>query len=429
MSLFKPLSEKEKKMSEHLHDVSVCFVVLVLLVASLFFKRLVFPCFIITGFVFIFSDNMQIFKYLFFLMPFAVIFKLDPSSTSLFTVLELLAIFLFFVRKPAFEAQLGIFLGILIAIALPKSVSSPFELIKLPSGLLLYYCFVRSCRNASLKDFFPYIVSGLLLSSLLGFFKERIPRLLSMYSDLNYNRINGVFVLRYSGLFQDPNYFSVSVVLCILGIGILLFFINKKEKIFYSVVGITLIVLGLMTYSKSFLLTLAVILILLALHSGTSRSICITIAIVLAGALIYVLDPGRLFTRIIFRFETGDLTTGRIAIWNEYFESIFSSTSSFLFGHGLGSRLVRAQHSIWIESLYTVGALGILAYFIALFRIIRISRKKINRKVINYAGFAVVAAMFSFINGLLSFELPFYLMLSTLILNCDFKTEERISNG
>lgn len=428
MLLPKSLTEKIKFVSEHQRDVSVCLIAFVLLGASLFFKYLTLMCLGFVGLVFFFSDNTRIFKYLFFLMPFAVIFKLNPSSTSLFTVLELFCVFLFFIRRPTFESKLGIIMGVLLAVSLPKSFSNLSELFKLVSGLLLFYSFTRDNKRATLNNYFPYFVSGLFLSALLGFFKERIPRLLSMYSDLNYNRINGVFVLRYSGLFQDPNYFSVPIIFCIICIGILLLSSSKKGKFIYSAVGLFLIFFGLLTYSKSFLLTLAVTLPLLAVQSGISKAIYITIAIVLAGVLIYVFDPGQLFTGIIFRFKTGDLTTGRTAIWENYFNVIFSSAGSLLFGHGLGSRLERAQHSIWIESLYTVGIPGTVAYFACLFRISKLGSIKIKRKFINFIGFIVIAVMFSFINGMSSFELPFYLMLSVLIFNHKIGDEGLVSD-
>lgn len=37
-----------------------------------------------------------------------------------------------------------------------------------------------------------------------------------MYSDLNYEVIDGVRTLRFSGTFNDPNYFSVMLILGIL---------------------------------------------------------------------------------------------------------------------------------------------------------------------------------------------------------------------
>ena len=95
----------------------------------------------------------------------------------------------------------------------------------------------------------------------VGIFKERIPQLLSYYDDLNYEYIEGEKTLRFSGLFDDPNYFAIALITAM----IVMIFLKKYRgysatKFYVFVAGLA--ALGFFTYSKSFILMFATVLLL-----------------------------------------------------------------------------------------------------------------------------------------------------------------------
>lgn len=377
-----------------------------LLVGSLLEPALVYVCFAVGICVLPFLEHTALFSLLLYLMPYAVIFKAAPGETSFFTLLELWALVLLLFRTRKMDRRVLAALAVLVMALAPASCWS-MSLWKVLVNLLLLSLFVRGYRAEDAAAYGGSFVTGLLVSSVLGLWKEKIPRFLSMYSDLNYEMINGVRTLRFSGTFNDPNYYSVALILgmllCIRG----LILPERKRRLFSAFALAILAGFGVMTYSKSFVLMLPLVLLVL-IFSGQRKW---TLAVLLAAvcALIYALDPGGVGSRMLARFSQQSFATGRVEIWRSYWQGSTDSLLPFLFGHGLDAQLTRPAHSLGLEALYAVGLVGTGGWAAAVVVILRSGAPCMRGRWWG-AGYLAVFVMYGFLTGLTGYELPFELM-------------------
>lgn len=348
------------------------------------------------------------FALLLYLMPYAVMFKPASGTTSFFTVLELWALALLLLRIRSIDRRvLAALLVLLMELALTSCLS--LSLVKVLCNLLIAYTFVRNYRCEDACAYGCSFVSGLLVSSALGLCKERIPRFLSMYSDLNYETINGVRTLRFSGTFNDPNYYAVALILAILLCGAALRTPGKGRRGLCALALMALIGCGAATYSKSFALMLLFALFVLLRGSERSRWISAGVCAAVC-AVVFVLNPGDMVSRMLARFSSGSFTTGREEIWRYYWNGITDAFLPFLFGHGLDAQLARPAHSLVLEALYAIGLLGTVCWARALMLILRSGTPPV--RPFSYAGYAAIFLMYGFLTGLTGYELPFELMMA-----------------
>ena len=399
---------------------------LILMVASLFFAPLVYLWLILaTVSVFLVSPK-QIFCILLFTFPYAVILKMGSSGTSLFTLLEVITIVILLVEMRKYNGIVLILSALLTMIAI-LDVDGWLSVIKLLNIVLLYYLFTIYYRAEDSSSYFKCFFFGMLTSTCLGFFKESIPRLTNFYNDLNYEWIDGNETIRFSGLYNDPNYFSVPVILCLMLGMISLMNPKQKNKIIWSLLSLVMLLFGCLTLSKSFYLTALFVLLMIVCFSNIKHRV-LTILLMLFGiGILILINPFNVIENIFFRFENSDLTTGRTEIWGDYIEKIKSSTFSFLFGNGIGSPYVnRPAHNTYIETVYYIGIIGTLLYLTILIYITVCNRRFLKRGIVNYLGFGALTVLYVFLCGLTAYEFPFYLMVCYILFNCNLKEKESI---
>ena len=270
-----------------------------LLVGSLFKPVLVYVCLAVGICTLLFLKHTALFSLLLYLMPYAVLFKAAPGQTSFFTLLELWALVLVFFRTPKIDRTVLSALSVLVLVLAPISCWS-VSLWKVLVNLLLLYAFVRGYRAEDAVVYGGSFVAGLLVSSVLGLWKEQVPRFLSMYSDLNYEMIDGVRTLRFSGTFNDPNYYSVALIfgmlLCVRGLTLP----ERRQRVLSALALTALTGFGMATYSKSFVLMLP--LVLFVLISGGQRKWMLTALLVAVCGLLCAFDPGGVVSRMLARF-------------------------------------------------------------------------------------------------------------------------------
>ena len=424
------LEEKENK--DYL--CYACAIIAFLIILSLYIPFFVYIAYIATGFILCVLTPKEVFSLLFFLFPYAGIFKTIPGATSFFTLLEIMALGIVFldIQKldiPFLVLSFGFSLSLLFV------TSSFIFILKMVIIVGLFYLFTVSYKKKDGKTYLFYFLFGLVSSSILGIMKEDIPRLLSFYDDLNYMWLEGGNVLRFSGIFQDPNYFSIALIQGLMLLGILLFTKGIKNKLGMIIISLFLVGCGLVTLSKSFYLMLALLALGVIWAKSTAiikfiknnflLSLIIS-AVVLCGGIIFILvDPMGVVEKMLYRFSHGDWSTGRVVIWKGYLEKIQASTHTLLFGYGLDAPYVnKAAHNIYIESVYYIGIVGLTIYILLLTYIVFLNRKKMRRGLYNYFGFFAVALMYAFLCGLMAHDFPFYMMLSFILFNMDLKGDK-----
>lgn len=408
----------EKKNEKTL--IFFCALATVLLVGSFFLRVLVYPCFIVYVAAIFVLDNRRMFQFLLFTFSYAVVFKISSASMSFFTLVELAALMKLVITKRKIQISFLVVTVLLTAEMLVKSWLN-IDIIKILMELALFYFFAVDYDHKDAHKYSIYFVVGIVVSSFVGMFKERIPRLLQMYEDLNYEWINGKYTIRFSGIFNDPNYYAIPLILCVVVLLSLLMGGNADNKRRWIPVFGVISAFGFATVSKSFFLVYFLVVVLYALFTKSKGKPMRLVAVVGALTFLLVLNPFGLLDGILSRFSSVDLTTGRTKIWAGYLEVIRESPSSLLFGHGVDAAYVRRPaHNTYIEIVYYVGLIGAILFFAALLIIVHMNASRFRRGVLNYLGFATMAAQLFMLCGFKAYELPFYLSVAYMIYNNDF---------
>lgn len=205
---------------------------------------------------------------------------------------------------------------------------------------------------------------GFIISAFVGLFKNELPAMKKLFSvDALY--IKGVEesgdMVRYSGLNIDPNFFSaISYVL----IAIILF-TNKKLNRNHIIAVVTIMVFGMFTYSKSYILSVLAILAIYVLKNGkhvvrNAMLICFAVVVLIVVENVVKIDVlSLIFARLGSANDANSLTTGRIDLWTEYLTYIFDDVRRMFLGVGYNANaLSMAAHSTNIDWLYRFGILG-----------------------------------------------------------------------
>lgn len=147
-----------------------------LLIGSLFYPPAVYVCLAVGACALPFLGHTALFSLLLYLLPYAVLFKASPGSTSFFTLLELWALAILSLRVRSIDRRVLAALCVLLMVLAPVSCRSA-SLWKILVNLLLLYAFVREYRAADAVWYGGSFAAGLLVSSVLGLWKEKNPAL------------------------------------------------------------------------------------------------------------------------------------------------------------------------------------------------------------------------------------------------------------
>lgn len=357
----------------------------------------------------IFSDNENGVCCMFFLLPFANVFKLNPTGSSFFTYLTIVLALKLIIKKQKIEKRFLILWMLLFAIQVVGCNLNWGTLIKQASVLLLVYGYFHCCKNITKQIVLNFGI-GVLISCFAA-------NMTSVFSNLHaYLRVIRAYEIsldtyRFTALYSDPNYLSKTlIVLCIS-----LFVLIQQKEISprYYVFIALLIGFGFQTISKSFFLMLIVMVILFFAilirtgHWGTALAIILFCAIVV---VLFMYGRISVFDSFLERItSTNDVTTGRTEIWKDYISILFSNPVNLLFGFGIGSTPKYMAHNTYLDLLYNYGTFGSIVFIAGLKYAFG---NKIRRgEFVNWAPAIVDIIMVFFLSSLVSFDFGFNLIL------------------
>ena len=222
--------------------------------------------------------------------------------------------------------------------------------------ILLFACLSYSEDNYE-QCVFLFIL-GVLITSLLGFLKPLSPHLSEMFEE-NFAGSSSIdFLIRYSGLSYDPNFFTLISI-----VAIIVLLLNKKKNSWITmIVAAVIIYCGFLTYSKSFILSLAAIVILLVLDKNNKNTFKIG-ALALLGFVFFASTFEGIYKVLVDRFSSAsnfsELSTGRDELWIYYINHIGENISTLFMGHGF-TKLAnfKAAHNTFLEVLFNFGLIG-----------------------------------------------------------------------
>lgn len=371
------------------------------------------------------SNTKNAYYHLLFLLPYSVIFKLSPTSTSLFTYLMIATGAILLFRKKYVKPMPIITIMIFVVYAILGMGNNYTTVLKMIAGLLLLYIFVNTVEKDDFKNQIMAYGLGTLGSSVIGLFKSDWNRLLAYFSDIDYVLVDGEFSARFSGLNYDPNYYAVGVVIVIFLLARLLF-LKQGNRVFIGGILTALAIFGFLSYSKMFLLLSVILLVIFVFYRMKSPKKVLTTLI--CTALILLLfyrwagSSGYLNT-IMERLSGDDISTGRFDIWSGYLEYILNSTKTLLLGDGLGSPyyLSHGPHNAYIEIVFFLGLFGGGLFIFTIACIIN-SVKYVNKRTfIHRALIFMFLVMIATLGIVTVNDLMFYCMLIWLSMNMEGK--------
>ncbi len=233
--------------------------------------------------------------------------------------------------------------------------------------LLIIACTIQKEYYKKLFDF--YIV-GHILSVVFSFPAMLSPRFGFLLAE-DYAETSTFSAYRFAGIDFDANFLALN---CAFIIACLLFFLvnynnaNKQTSVIKKTI-LLYIIMGLLTFSKMFMIVLITILLT---YYGSNLSkkygsmLCILAFLCIFFFVVDTATNGMFFNLLFGRFIETDnnintFTTGRFNIWLAYIDNWLSSSNYILFGVGMANKrlpLFKMHHNSYIEVLYQFGVVG-----------------------------------------------------------------------
>ena len=398
----------------------LAFVLVLILFGMMYGGIWSLAAFIICGVYFVLGNEDVVIADLFFLLPFASVFKYTSSSTSFLTVLLLAVMILFLIKRSGrIKKNIVIICGALfvvfmLVINILHGNVGITEVAKHLSGILLIYYILEKRESEALKRVIVFFGIGLYISSFIALFADSIP---NFYEYVRHVGHNLEITNRFTGFNGDPNYYNISLMLALLGS----LAIYKENKPYFWLSFAFTFFFGVQTYSKSFLISLLMVIVIIFVEFARMKNTKVSslLFVIVIAVMLYMFSSGyfRSVDFILSRFtdssNVSELTTGRSDIWLDYLGHIFSDFRRMLFGSGISAPLLnhRGSHNFYIELLYYFGIIGTGLFGTMVVSAYRIANGSARRKFnVSHAATVVVLALYFSLQALFSNELYFQIV-------------------
>lgn len=378
------------------------------------------------------------FGVLLFTLSMATVFKLAPGQSSLFTFVQLSWVVCAFwktgMQFTKTDISILLFSFYLIICQVFNGGLSISSTIKLTFGLFMVMAVKKENLCCSYVSILLSYISGVLISSLLMYINSPLFKIVAYVSSKT-ERLAGAAiddnVTRFAGLYGDPNYYSVNIIIAM--ILILCLYGKKKLASMPSILLIaTFVFFAAKTGSKSALFMLAIPAVLFVYISLKNQHYALAVTSVLVIALsVSMLLNGRVeaFSVAIQRLTANhaglnDLTTGRISKWMEFLDYILKRPLVLLFGKSLLNIMINdgAPHNTYIDMLFQLGIVG----SVWIVSILRTAWKDRKKSFPNYVLIGAVAILYFFLSELQYSDFSFHLALCLIVANLDFKSNQEM---
>ncbi len=383
-------------------------------------------------------DRESILQQLFFIMPMANIFKMAPGSQSFFTIVLLLYVAMYFVLPRKATLLIVLFSCYIIIGQLASGGFMLFRTVKLICNIL----FLSSVLNHKVqldhkRIFFSYII-GNIAASCFGLLKDSSFFNIKAYvGEIEVGGVEYIGITRFTGLYTDPNYYTVGIIICLCLI-VVLYHRSEIKTFFAILLSVPIVYFLILTYSKSAILMMAIPLGCLLYSLFKKRKIITFSFLVIAGALTVLLAlSGKIeaLSIVIDRFNVSEsaesvdinsLTTGRLEHWLMYVKYLLNNMRPLLFGEGINASFLneRAAHNTYCDMLYFLGSIGTILLILLLIVILRQSKRKTFKKTpMNYCVLACVLIMYFFLSELFYYDPSFHIFLTFVVLGLPFNED------
>lgn len=409
--------------------IIVCLAIACLITAGLYVPYFNLVALLVVTWGIVKFSNEDILCILCFVLSFSPIFKLQIGGFTFFNIVLMIAVLLGLIKK---RFILPYKLGALILVfglyefVMSFSINVIECITVIVVFLLMALLYNPQQYQYNLRKINTFTIWGIIITSFLALFDDVIPRIGYLTAQTTIRLSAGEYYYRFSGLMENPNYYTImlSIVLAILCI----LMIQGKAKILDYIFFVVLSIFGFMSVSQSFIVTFIVMVVLLMIFYAKTnpKNLLGIIAILLImGYVIYMSLDNSTIETILFRTENVDLyssdvseiTSGRTELWLYYLNYLSSNLGVLIFGRGIGASNLSlgASHSYYIDMLYYLGIIGTIIYLLLLIELFGTAKFRSNRvKAYQYLPWAILGIRAMARNLIVSEQLVFMLFLCSV---------------
>ena len=345
---------------------------------------------------------------------------------SFFTVLFFLVILKLTIKLHKISVWLVVSLAVLSLYSLAFSGFSELStIITMVSGILLLYYLRNEKLDTDINITVIVYSIGIVLSSTLALLKDSLPTI-ELFVDESMLKLKGTeYASRFSGLQGNPNYYTLDVTIALAAIVVLLY--NNRNTKIHTIFLVILSVFGLMSVSKSFLITWILLILcwlFISIKQGVRKTIKFLI-VAMIGAMVVYFFAYEYINSYIYRLigdgsgTIEDITTGRSEIWTGYISEILNNMKILFFGNGLNTmseEIGIRTHNTYLELLFSLGIIGAMVLLISL----RISMGKI--RLGQGVLIPIIILMIRMLAlGMLTYDNLWFYLAIILLLSCEIK--------
>ena len=220
-------------------------------------------------------------------------------------------------------------------------------------------------------------------------------------------------------------------LLAMVAVAVIFLMFNKRYlSLLWAIIGIVFAAfVGFLTVSKTFILVFAGMYVLyLIWHILKSNGKTLTPIFVLAVSIVafIVLPQTTIVKNVLDRFSSGDLTTGRIDVANEYLGFMFKDFSRVILGMGLQnitikSGFVHVPHNAILEIFVCFGISGMImfsVFFVNLIKMNKEYRKNNNLEKSNFINYLPIIVYVVFIQSLQFMRINYIYAMIAIVFAC-----------
>lgn len=339
---------------------------------------------------FLFQSPEKKYYIILFSLPFASIFKIGSGLPSSMIVLYTLFIIHILIKNNIGIKKIDyLFLIIIVLfqfITIPLYQGSVLNLLSFVLNIIFMKVCILSMIQLNNKSLVLYnstfiYSAAMCLSVVAADMFPGIPYIVSKEKQTILMSID-----RFSGLNTDPNYYSQLVLVAICLVIASLLVKQKKLRLLGLLICLFLIISGFRSISKSYALSIIVIVVSsfyyfitsihLSSYKGRLKKILISIVFLTLGIISLILVIQEFVVPVFEKRTETDLLTGRGDIWKDYLKLLVLKPEILLTGVGfsndaniLGKELgvYMAPHNIYLEVIVGCGVIGSFLLFL-LFR-------------------------------------------------------------
>jgi len=307
--------------------------------------------------------------FLLFFLPWSTIMKLQSGGHSAYTIALMTVCMLLFLKqggrmnKGALLAAFLLFdISLCSRLLQGESVSLPYMLL-----IILFFFFpnvLEDCKDRGcFKTMILFFSGGIVIAALSAKMLAGVSGISTFIDVYNWNGI-----VRLSGYYGDANFYAAHITSALGGI-LLLMALEKKQGflLMYGATAILLLYCGLLSASKSFVLTLAALLFFWIVLLLQKRRWYLLLLVCMSGFVLLfsgLLSNG--IAMVLRRFSDGgsfsQLTTGRLELWLNYIRTLLRDAKLCFMGIGLENIKLggRSSHSTILQIFYQLGLIGMV---------------------------------------------------------------------